>query len=158
RRARVGGGSPARRRGSPAADGRGRLRRGGHAAGRARPNVGPPRRRPDERRGAGRRAVKRNDPEIRLRQYWEEPDTPVVTAGLSALSVGYRAALALREAAYRARVLGTGRLACPVISVGNVTLGGSGKTPLAELAARTLRELGALPAIVSRGYGRSTRG
>jgi tetraacyldisaccharide 4'-kinase len=45
-----------------------------------------------------------------------------------------------------------------VVSVGNVTLGGSGKTPVAELAARSLRELGAQPAVVSRGYGRSTRG
>ncbi len=100
----------------------------------------------------------RKDPEIRLRRYWEEPDTPIVTAGLSALSLGYRGALAIREAAYRIRLLHTGRLACPVISVGNVTLGGSGKTPLAEVAARTLRDLGAQPAVVSRGYGRSTRG
>jgi len=100
----------------------------------------------------------RGDPEIRLRRYWEAPDTPIVTAGLSALSVGYRAALAIREAAYGARLLHTGRLGCPVISIGNITLGGSGKTPVAELAARTLRELGAQPAIVSRGYGRSTRG
>jgi len=100
----------------------------------------------------------RSDPEIRLRQYWEEPDTPIVTAGLSALSVGYRAALKVREAAYRLHVLATGRLACPVVSVGNVTLGGSGKTPVAELAARTLVELGGRPAVVSRGYGRHTRG
>ena len=100
----------------------------------------------------------RKDPEIRLRRYWEEPDTPIVTAGLSALSVGYRAALAVREAAYRVRVLGTGRLPCPVISIGNITLGGSGKTPLAELTAHTLRELGRQPAVVSRGYGRDTRG
>lgn len=100
----------------------------------------------------------RKDPEIRLRRYWEAPDTPAVTAGLSVLSLGYRAALSLREAAYRLRILGTGRLACPVISIGNVTLGGSGKTPIAELAARTLLELGGRPALVSRGYGRETRG
>jgi tetraacyldisaccharide 4'-kinase len=93
-----------------------------------------------------------------LRRYWENPDRPVVTAGLTALSVGYRAALTLREMAYRVRLLGTGRVSCPVISVGNVTLGGSGKTPVVELAVRTLRELGGRPAVVSRGYGRSTRG
>ena len=100
----------------------------------------------------------RSDPSILLRRYWENPDTPVVTAGLAALSVGYRAALTLREAAYRIRLLGTGRLACPVISIGNITLGGSGKTPVTELAVRTLRELGGRPAVVSRGYGRHTRG
>jgi tetraacyldisaccharide 4'-kinase len=100
----------------------------------------------------------RTDPEIRLRHYWEAPDTPLVTAGLSALSVGYRGALAVREAAYRLRLLHTGRLACPVISVGNITLGGSGKTPVVEAAVLALRELGAQPAVVSRGYGRVTRG
>ena len=100
----------------------------------------------------------RRDPEILLRRYWEKPDTPVVTAGLTLLSVGYRVALGIRERAYQWQVLSTGRLACPVISVGNITLGGSGKTPMVELLALSLRELGAQPAILSRGYGRKTRG
>jgi tetraacyldisaccharide 4'-kinase len=100
----------------------------------------------------------RRDPEIRLRRYWEKPDIPTVTAALSVLSLGYRLALALRERAYGWRLLGTGRLPCPVVSVGNITLGGSGKTPMVELVARGLRELGAAPAVVSRGYGRDTRG
>jgi tetraacyldisaccharide 4'-kinase len=100
----------------------------------------------------------RRHPEVLLRRYWEEPDTPVVTAGLSLLSVGYRMALRLREAAYGVGLLRTGRLPCPVVSMGNITLGGSGKTPMVEVAVRSLRELGALPGVVSRGYGRSTRG
>ncbi len=100
----------------------------------------------------------RRAPEVLLRRYWEEPDTPVVTAGLSALSVGYRCALWARERAYRWGVLETRRLPCPVISVGNMTLGGSGKTPTVELAVLTLQELGAPPAVVSRGYGRTGRG
>ncbi len=100
----------------------------------------------------------RRDPEILLRRYWENPNTPVVTAGLWALSVGYRLALAVRAQAYHWRFLSTGRLACPVVSVGNITLGGSGKTPMVELVALCLRELGAAPAVVSRGYGRDTRG
>ncbi len=95
----------------------------------------------------------RRDPEILLRRYWDKPDTPVITAGLSVLSVGYRIALATREGAYRLRLLGTGRLSCPVVSVGNITVGGSGKTPMVEQVARCLRELGAVPAVVSRGYG-----
>ncbi|HEU4437870.1 MAG TPA: tetraacyldisaccharide 4'-kinase, partial [Methylomirabilota bacterium] len=104
----------------------------------------------------------RRAPEVLLRRYWDDPDTPVVTAGLTALSVVYRGALAVRERAYRWGILRTGRLACPVISVGNLTLGGSGKTPTVEAVVRALREIGhdagALPAVVSRGYGRSTRG
>ncbi|HKW95057.1 MAG TPA: tetraacyldisaccharide 4'-kinase [Methylomirabilota bacterium] len=100
----------------------------------------------------------RRAPEVLLRRYWEDPDTPVVTAGLSALSVGYRTALSVRDWAYRCRILRTGRLPCAVVSVGNITLGGSGKTPTVELAVRTLQEHGAAPAVVSRGYGRATRG
>jgi tetraacyldisaccharide 4'-kinase len=104
----------------------------------------------------------RRAPEVLLRRYWEDPDTPVVTAGLAALSVVYRAALTVRDRAYRWGILRTGHVPCPVISVGNLTLGGSGKTPTVEAVVRTLRELGheagALPAVVSRGYGRTTRG
>jgi tetraacyldisaccharide 4'-kinase len=102
--------------------------------------------------------VPRRDPEILLRRYWDKPHTPLITAGLSTLSVGYRIALATRERAYRFGLLSTGRLPCPVVSVGNITLGGSGKTPLVEQVAVCLRELGAVPAVVSRGYGRDTRG
>ncbi|HUF02673.1 MAG TPA: tetraacyldisaccharide 4'-kinase [Aridibacter sp.] len=42
----------------------------------------------------------------------------------------------------------------PVISVGNITLGGTGKTPLVAYVARLLAEAGERPAVVSRGYGR----
>jgi tetraacyldisaccharide 4'-kinase len=45
-----------------------------------------------------------------------------------------------------------------VISIGNITVGGSGKTPLVEVTARAARELGERPAVVSRGYGRRSRG
>ena len=104
----------------------------------------------------------RRAPEVLLRRYWDDPDTPVVTAGLSALSVVYRAALAVRDRAYRWGVLRTNRLPCPVISVGNLTLGGTGKTPAVEAVVRSLQEIGhdagTRPAVVSRGYGRTTRG
>ncbi|WP_018263112.1 tetraacyldisaccharide 4'-kinase [Methylobacterium sp. WSM2598] len=47
---------------------------------------------------------------------------------------------------------------CPVVCVGNVTLGGAGKTPTALALAALLRELGARPAFLSRGYGGSLPG
>jgi len=46
------------------------------------------------------------------------------------------------------------RLTSPVISVGNLTMGGSGKTPLAAEIARMLVEMGERPSILSRGYAR----
>jgi tetraacyldisaccharide 4'-kinase len=55
-------------------------------------------------------------------------------------------------------VLHSRALPCPVVSVGNLTVGGTGKTPAVEMAIRTLIELGHKPAVVSRGYGRSSKG
>jgi tetraacyldisaccharide 4'-kinase len=49
-------------------------------------------------------------------------------------------------------------LPCPVVSIGNLTVGGTGKTPAVELAAQTLAALGRRVAIVSRGYGRRSSG
>ena len=62
--------------------------------------------------------------------------------------------VALRSAAYRHGWLATRRLGRSVISVGNLSVGGTGKTPLVEWLARTLLERGRRPVILTRGYGR----
>ncbi len=46
-----------------------------------------------------------------------------------------------------------GKLDAPVISVGNITIGGTGKTPLTMAVARAIAEMGRQPAVISRGYG-----
>ena len=53
---------------------------------------------------------------------------------------------------YRKRFLRNQPLGCMVISVGNLTVGGTGKTPIVERLARTLQENGRRVAILSRGY------
>ena len=60
----------------------------------------------------------------------------------------------LRNRAYSANWLNRQRLDCPVISIGNITMGGTGKTPLAIHVAQMLLGLGCTPAFLSRGYGR----
>jgi tetraacyldisaccharide 4'-kinase len=65
---------------------------------------------------------------------------------------------ALRAALYRRGILPRVRLASPVISIGNLAVGGRGKTPLVELAAAWLRDAGRPVAILSRGYGGTFRG
>jgi tetraacyldisaccharide 4'-kinase len=69
----------------------------------------------------------------------------------------YLALVALRLAAYRVGLLRARRAAGPVISVGNLTVGGSGKTPLAEYLLREAARAGLRPALLSRGYGRRGR-
>ncbi len=61
---------------------------------------------------------------------------------------------ALAEGAYRHGVRRRHRAPAPVVSVGNIAMGGTGKTPLVAALARTLLEAGARPAVLTRGYGR----
>lgn len=83
---------------------------------------------------------------------------PLVATALAPFSALYGRALQLRARLYRSGTLASARAACPVISVGNLTFGGTGKTPFVEFLARRLRFEGRTPAIVSRGYGRRSRG
>jgi len=74
------------------------------------------------------------------------------------MAQGYRGLIGARDWLYARGLLRSEALPCPVISIGNLTVGGTGKTPAVELAVRTLSDLGYRPAVVSRGYGRRTGG
>jgi len=65
----------------------------------------------------------------------------------------FRAAVALRRQAYRWRLLPAWRAPVPVVVVGNLVVGGSGKTPLVIALAEALTRAGCRVGIVSRGYG-----
>lgn len=74
------------------------------------------------------------------------------------LSGVYAGVTWLRRALYRLGLLKRTRLPVPVIVVGNLIVGGAGKTPLTRQIAQTLRAAGWHPGIVSRGYGREVPG
>jgi tetraacyldisaccharide 4'-kinase len=68
------------------------------------------------------------------------------------LSLLFRLIAALRRSLFRLGIFKTQRFSAPVIVVGNITVGGSGKTPLVIWLADHLREQGMRPGLVARGY------
>lgn len=74
------------------------------------------------------------------------------------MSRAFRFLVQARSKLYESGILPTRRLNHPVISVGNLTVGGTGKTPLVIAIAEGVRDLGFRPVILSRGYGRTSRG
>ena len=71
---------------------------------------------------------------------------------LSMVSKVYGGAVKLRRIFYKKAVLKSKRLPCPVISIGNITVGGTGKTPMTIYVAQVVKQLGYKVAIISRGY------
>jgi len=76
---------------------------------------------------------------------------------LRALASVYGAVVRSRRAAYRRGWLRVERVGVPVIVVGNITVGGNGKTPLVIALVEHLCAQGWKPGVVSRGYGRRSR-
>lgn len=75
---------------------------------------------------------------------------------LTFISLIYLMAIQLRFFLYRIRVFRSRSVTAWVISVGNITLGGTGKTPVVEHLARLLHSRGRKVAVISRGYRRKT--
>ncbi len=81
----------------------------------------------------------------------------VLLALLAGGSRIFRAGVAIRYAFYDLGVIRRWPLGCQVISIGNVTAGGTGKTPVTEIFARELQASGRKVAILSRGYRRKEK-
>ena len=73
------------------------------------------------------------------------------------LSFLYRLVTTLRNYLYNTNIFNINKLPCKIISVGNITTGGSGKTPTVEFLALYLQSIGKNVGIISRGYGRSSK-
>lgn len=87
----------------------------------------------------------------RLDYYWYARSPWLLL--LTPLSLVFRVVVWLRRFAYRAGLLRSYKVSLPVIIAGNITAGGTGKTPLVIWLADYLRGKGYRPGIISRGYG-----
>ena len=92
----------------------------------------------------------------RLVRDWYRPGLTPLTALLLPLSWLFAAIAGGRRALYRTGIARASPLPVPVIVVGNITAGGTGKTPLVAWLARALAAHGLHPGIVSRGHGAAT--
>src|ERR1051326_5366135 len=73
------------------------------------------------------------------------------------MSWGYAVAIGIRNLLYDGRILKQIKLSVPVISVGNITTGGTGKTPTVIMLVKELQKIGRKPAVLTRGYGSPKR-
>jgi tetraacyldisaccharide 4'-kinase len=100
--------------------------------------------------------VNRIDPEAFLRLVRGQSRGPAATLARLGLGLGsavYGLGVAARNAGYTRGWKKSHRAAVPVISVGNLTLGGTGKTPMVEWIARWYRRRDVRVTLISRGYG-----
>lgn len=86
------------------------------------------------------------------------PGAGLLRAGLWCASVGYRGVVGVRNGMFDAGLRSAASLGRPVISVGNITTGGTGKTPMVGELARRLLQMGHRPTVLLRGYGRRADG
>jgi tetraacyldisaccharide 4'-kinase len=102
--------------------------------------------------------VSRINPEAYLELIRGRKRGPAATLARLGLSLGsglYALGSAARNTAYNRRWMAVHRAEVPVISVGNITLGGTGKTPMVEWLARWYRRRDVRVALISRGYARA---
>lgn len=90
------------------------------------------------------------------RAFWSEEGSTgsrLSDGALQLAALGFEAGVRLRNRAFDAGVLRRHGVACPVVCVGNLTVGGSGKTPVVAALARGLASRRESVAVLSRGYG-----
>src|SRR5215208_6040243 len=98
---------------------------------------------------------RRGDTHRVVRWLWtsRRPDARLVRLALLPASGLWHGAMAIREAAYRRGWIGVADLPLPSVAVGNLTVGGSGKTPIAIWIAHFYASRGLVPGVLLRGYG-----
>jgi tetraacyldisaccharide 4'-kinase len=87
-----------------------------------------------------------------FQSFWYRRSASIWSLLLAPISWLYHGVVGLRRLAFKAGIIGSARVSRPVIVVGNITVGGTGKTPLTLWLAERLRGRGFTPGIILRGY------
>ena len=87
----------------------------------------------------------------KIQQGWSEPN--LITYLLLPLSLLYRLIMSLRKLLYKKDWFSVYQADVPVVVIGNISVGGTGKTPLTMAIVERARALGFKPGVISRGYG-----
>jgi len=82
----------------------------------------------------------------------------ILRTGLRVLEVPYCSVVSVRNFFYDRQMMPSRRFPVPIISVGNLTLGGTGKSPMVAWLCRFFLEQNVRPGLVSRGYGKAAKG
>ncbi|WP_338138752.1 tetraacyldisaccharide 4'-kinase [Snodgrassella communis] len=90
-----------------------------------------------------------------IQRHWQHPHTGL-TILLWPLARIFQIIAMLRRWLYRVGLLSSKRLSCPVVVIGNIHVGGVGKTPLVATLVQALQQRQIKVGIISRGYGRSS--
>ena len=91
-----------------------------------------------------------------IESHWQHPN-PVLRALLSPFSRVFAQLIAVRRRCYLSGSLKTQKLPIPVVVVGNLHAGGTGKTPITAALVAALQQCGIHVGIISRGYGRKSK-
>ena len=86
----------------------------------------------------------------RLDYYWYSHNA--IAWLLLPLSLLFCSIVKIRQILYRSKILSSSKLQCPVIVIGNISVGGTGKTPLLIAVCELLKDKGYSPGVISRGY------